>query len=122
MKRRLLGVLVLAVLATSSHAGKIDQMMRKEIALSVADSDRYPPAIGYGAEYDDEYIKQALQKTGLLAKAKQLDAIEGEIGELISKGKIIARFGGRDEWGPRALGNRRKRNVCSCEAPMERVR
>ncbi len=53
MKRMLLGVLVLAVLATSSHAGKIDQMMRKEIALSVADSDRYPPAIGYGAEYDE---------------------------------------------------------------------
>jgi len=62
--------------------------------------------IYYGAEYDDEYIKQALQKTGWLAKARRLDAVEGEVGELISKGKIIARFGGRDEWGPRALGNR----------------
>jgi carbamoyltransferase len=62
--------------------------------------------IYYGAEYDDEHIKQALQKTGWLAKARRLDAIEGEVGELISKGKIIARFGGRDEWGPRALGNR----------------
>jgi carbamoyltransferase len=62
--------------------------------------------IYYGAEYDDEYINRALQKTGWLAKAKRLDAIEGEVGELISKGKIIARFGGRDEWGPRALGNR----------------
>jgi carbamoyltransferase len=62
--------------------------------------------IYYGAEYDDEYIKQALQKTGWLAKARRLDAVEGEVGELLSKGKIIARFGGRDEWGPRALGNR----------------
>jgi carbamoyltransferase len=62
--------------------------------------------IYYGADYDNDYIKEALQKTGWLAKASRLESIAGEIGELISRGKIIARFNGRDEWGPRALGNR----------------
>jgi hypothetical protein len=53
MKKILLGVLVLAILATSSHAGKVDQMMREKITLSAVSSDRYPPAIGYGAEYEE---------------------------------------------------------------------
>lgn len=29
-----------------------------------------------------------------------------EVAKLLAQGKIIARFSGRDEWGPRALGNR----------------
>ena len=60
----------------------------------------------YGAEYDDEYIKHAMEKSGWLTKASFIQDIEGEVAELISRGKIIARFSGRDEWGPRALGNR----------------
>ncbi|MBA7494023.1 Decarbamoylnovobiocin carbamoyltransferase [subsurface metagenome] len=60
----------------------------------------------YGAEYDDEYIRYVLQKTGWLAKASHIQDIEGEVANLIAQGKIIARFSGRDEWGPRALGNR----------------
>jgi carbamoyltransferase len=60
----------------------------------------------YGAEYDDEYIKFILQNTGWATKAKYIQDIEGEIGTLMAEGKIIARFSGRDEWGPRALGNR----------------
>lgn len=62
--------------------------------------------IYYGAEYDDEYIKFILQDTGWATKAKYIQDIEGEIATLITEGKIIARFSGRDEWGPRALGNR----------------
>ncbi len=60
----------------------------------------------YGAEYDDEYIKSILEKAGWLSKASYIKDIEGEIATLIAQGKIIARFSGRDEWGPRALGNR----------------
>lgn len=60
----------------------------------------------YGMEYSDEYIKSILKEKGWLDKAEYIDDIEGELGELIAKGKIIARFKGRDELGPRALGNR----------------
>ncbi len=60
----------------------------------------------YGVEYDDDSIKHVLQNTDWLAKARQIQNIEGEIAGLISEGKVIARFSGRDEWGPRALGNR----------------
>lgn len=63
-------------------------------------------AIYYGAEYDDEYTKSVLQNTGWIKKASYLPDIEGEIASLVAKGRIIARFSGRDEWGPRALGNR----------------
>jgi len=60
----------------------------------------------YGAEYDNEYIKFVLEKTGWLRKSTYIEDIEGEIADLVAHGNIIARFSGRDEWGPRALGNR----------------
>ena len=60
----------------------------------------------YGAEYDDEYIKFILRDTGWLSKAEYTKDIEAEVATLITEGRIIARFSGRDEWGPRALGNR----------------
>jgi carbamoyltransferase len=34
------------------------------------------------------------------------DDIDGIAGDLLSKGKVLARCTGRGEWGPRALGNR----------------
>jgi carbamoyltransferase len=58
----------------------------------------------YGAEYSNEDVEKILKEKGL--KAEYIDEIEGEVAELLAKGKIIARFAGRDEWGPRALGNR----------------
>jgi carbamoyltransferase len=60
----------------------------------------------YGTEFDDEYIKSVLKETGWMDKASRVPAIEGEVASLLKQGKIIARFSGRDEWGPRALGNR----------------
>jgi len=60
----------------------------------------------YGIEYDDEQIEKVLQKTGWGSKAGRIKDIEGEVASLLQQGKIIARFSGRDEWGPRALGNR----------------
>lgn len=74
-----------------------DGIKPKRISLS----DLY-----YGIEYTNEYIKKVLKEKGWLEKAEYIDDIEKEIGEMIAKGKIIARFKGRDEWGPRALGNR----------------
>ena len=60
----------------------------------------------YGGEFDDEQIKKAIGESGILSRAVYMKDIEGEIAESLLKGKIIARFNGRDEWGPRALGNR----------------
>lgn len=60
----------------------------------------------YGISYEDDEIYEVIKKSGLSEKAEKYGDIEGLIGELLSKGKIVARFNGRFEWGPRALGNR----------------
>ena len=57
-----------------------------------------------GPDFFDFEIKKELEKEGLTFK-KSSD-IEGEIAELISQGKVIARFDNRMEFGPRALGAR----------------
>jgi len=60
----------------------------------------------YGPAYEDEEIEEVLKKTGWIKKADYYDEIDAVIGELVAKDKIVARFDGRLEWGPRALGNR----------------
>ncbi len=62
--------------------------------------------IYYGADHDDDVVKQALERTQWLKRAQHVDDIESEVAGLLARGKIVARFSGRDEWGPRALGNR----------------
>lgn len=58
----------------------------------------------YGQEFSDEYIRDFIKKSKIGKKASKVDA--AEVAKQLSEGKIIARFAGRDEWGPRALGNR----------------
>jgi len=60
----------------------------------------------HGPEYSDEQIKKTLENQGWSKNAEFYDDIDGIVGELVAKGKIIARVNGRLEWGPRALGNR----------------
>lgn len=60
----------------------------------------------YGSEFEDEEIHSALSARGLSASAGKYGDIDGTIGELLTKGKVVARFSGKFEWGPRALGNR----------------
>lgn len=62
--------------------------------------------IYYGPGYDDDQIKAALKKKGWLKKAELVKDIDGHIADLLVKGKIVSRYSGRVEWGPRALGNR----------------
>ncbi len=57
-----------------------------------------------GPDYPDEYIRNALNKSGLIYK--QETDIEKSIARLLAEGKSVARFYGRMEYGPRALGNR----------------
>lgn len=58
----------------------------------------------FGPGYTNEEIRQELEKTNLTYHHNE--NIELEIAELLAKGEVIARFNGRMEYGPRALGNR----------------
>ena len=60
--------------------------------------------IYYGPSYDEKYIKEILDNSSF--KFKKIDFIEKKIAEELAAGKIVGRFNGRMEWGPRALGNR----------------
>ena len=58
----------------------------------------------FGSEYSEREIEDALKKSGL--KYERYLNVEKEIAKLLVKNKVIARFNGRMEYGPRALGNR----------------
>jgi len=57
-----------------------------------------------GPEYSEDEIEAALNG-GDIDYARHED-IEREVARLLSKGAVVARFDGRMEYGPRALGNR----------------
>ena len=61
--------------------------------------------IYYGGEFTDNEIKKELIAYGLDYEYFIQD-IETTIAKLLASGKIVARFNGRMEYGPRALGNR----------------
>jgi carbamoyltransferase len=58
----------------------------------------------FGPEYSDDEIQETVKKAGL--KMKEPGNIEQEIAEMLKKKKVVGRFNGRMEYGPRALGNR----------------
>ena len=58
----------------------------------------------FGAEYSNEEIEKELRKAGL--RFKHYNNIATEIAHLLKQKKIVGRFNGRMEYGPRALGNR----------------
>jgi len=57
-----------------------------------------------GPEYTEEEMETALQRSGL--PYRRSAAPEEEVARMIHAGRIIGRFTGALEWGPRALGNR----------------
>jgi carbamoyltransferase len=58
----------------------------------------------YGREYSDKEIKDSIEKFRLASKKiKNPSKIAAE---LIAKGKVVGWFQGKNEYGPRALGNR----------------
>ncbi len=64
-----------------------------------------PPATVYlGPSFTDQQIEASLKRYGL--KYRRVDDYEEVLGKLIYEGKVIGRFNGGLEWGPRALGNR----------------
>ncbi len=60
----------------------------------------------FGRQFSNDQIEEALTASGWRERAELVDDIEDAVAELLVQGRIIARFSGRDEWGPRALGNR----------------
>lgn len=63
--------------------------------------------IYYGQKFTNSEIEEVIKKTKWRRRARLVKSdFEKIIAELLSKGKIVARFAGRSEWGPRALGNR----------------
>jgi carbamoyltransferase len=57
-----------------------------------------------GPDYSGKEIETELKKANL--KYTHYDHVEPEIAKLLAKGHVVARFNGRMEYGPRALGNR----------------
>jgi carbamoyltransferase len=57
-----------------------------------------------GPGFSVEECGEALERAG--AKGRRVDDPDAEAAELVAQGKVVARFTGRLEYGPRALGNR----------------
>jgi len=62
------------------------------------------PNVYLGPSFSDDEIERVLKAHNL--DYKKHDNVEKEIAKLIAEGKVIARFNGGMELGPRALGNR----------------
>ena len=58
----------------------------------------------YGPEYSSRQMESALRSSGL--EFTKPPSLEKEVAALLAKGHVVARFDGRMEYGPRALGNR----------------
>jgi carbamoyltransferase len=58
-----------------------------------------------GGGFSDKEIEAAIMRYGF-KPAELKKSLENEVAELLAKGKVVARFDGRMEYGPRALGNR----------------
>jgi carbamoyltransferase len=61
-------------------------------------------SVYFGPQYSDGDIVTALRAEGL--SFEHPEPIEPKIAQLIHAGRVVARFNGRMEYGPRALGNR----------------
>lgn len=57
-----------------------------------------------GPGFSEQEMEKALQNRGVSFEKKP--DIESDIAKLLSEGYVVARFNGRMEYGPRALGNR----------------
>jgi carbamoyltransferase len=68
---------------------------------------RYPlEDLYFGREYNNDDVTSTLGHFDTRVAYSQEDDIEEMIADAVSEGKIVARFNGREEFGPRALGNR----------------
>jgi len=73
------------------------------LGASGAAPARLPHAY-WGPSYTDKECREALSSAGIKRHTPK-DAV-GKVAKLLAKNKVIGRFSGGMEWGPRALGNR----------------
>lgn len=77
-------------------------------AMLVFDRTRHPirplEHVYFGPDYSEAECEAVLRQAQL--SYQRLDAIEERIAELLTENRIVGRFAGRMEYGPRALGNR----------------
>jgi carbamoyltransferase len=64
------------------------------------------PDVYFGPAFSNEAIRGAIQEAGLVGHAEHRQDIHDHIAHLLSEGVVVARFAGRMEYGPRALGHR----------------
>jgi carbamoyltransferase len=64
-----------------------------------------------GPEFSEQEMLAAIRAEGL--ESRRYDPVEPKIAELLAEGRVVARFNGRMEFGPRALGNRSILYHCS---------
>ncbi len=62
------------------------------------------PDVYLGPDYSEKEIVSAIAREGV--QTQYVKDIEKRIAELLARGYVVARFNGRMEYGPRALGNR----------------
>jgi carbamoyltransferase len=58
----------------------------------------------WGSSYSATQIEEAIARAGI--QAEPIPDLEQQVAKLLAGGKVVARFDGRMEYGPRALGNR----------------
>jgi carbamoyltransferase len=76
--------------------------------LALAERDGLSPYrlehVYLGPEFSEDEMRAAIREAGL--EPRRYDPVEPKIAELLAEGRVVARFHGRMEFGPRALGNR----------------
>lgn len=83
----------------SALAGFVDQP-----GYPVTQLNQRLPNVYFGADYRADEVEQALQRFGFAAT--YTPDIHEAIAKLLAQGHVVARFHGRMEYGPRALGHR----------------
>ena len=95
------------------HPGMSDEGMPVGAALALyynLSKAKYNPDfvtmehVYLGQEFSNEEIRQELEKQDV--EATRHNEVELEIARLLADGAVVARFNGKMEYGPRALGNR----------------
>ncbi len=91
------------------HPAMSDQGIAAGAALGTlaAETELRPAAIPnvfLGPGYSEDEIGAALEEAGVVYRREK--DVEAKAADLIVKGSVVARFSGRMEYGPRALGHR----------------
>lgn len=76
-------------------------------ALYISQHNQVQPTIEnayFGPDYSEQEMLSAIEAAGL--QAERPENLAARVAALINDGQVVARFDGRMEYGPRALGNR----------------